>query len=587
MNKVYSAPENSLRELITDFGSPGATSWRIYLLLGIPFMLSAITLEQIRLGGPLSGWLLFALLFWLFTVAVLEALFRISGRRNWKKSRPLAVLAIVALAGLIRGLMVYLIGSQLGFVPGDELSYRLLSAPIFVVAAFASMQLIVLSFGKEANLNKELESRGQELKFLETTLQSQISQLRNALLDKVQNQLKPQLRRLYKNLSVAKNSADLKSAVANLMELVENTVRPLSRDLALSRTIPRQLSGAQVIRERSATLPKLVDIGSMIPLPLYFLLYILLGYPSLAVLTDPVEGTYLLTLMLLLIFGFLLLAKVVLSRFSASPLVSLIIVMLVAVVSSFAALPLELLGISQLGNSYFFQAIIFNVALSSLLFVYQMVKIQVLISQENLQQVVVKLEALTAALRQEAWVIQRNIATVLHGPVQAAMYAAALKLSSLKRPSEKVNQSVKSEIDSAIARLSKPDFLEGESLRAVLEQIQELWSGICEVQIELPQDLDSDLTKRPIVAQCVLEIAREGVSNAVKHGKAKNISIQIAEAQNDFLRISVINDGSVPEIGSELGVGSTLLDELSHSWEIKSRKGLTELRALVSLAKRD
>ncbi len=291
MNKVYSAPENSLRELITDFGSPGATNWRIYLLLGIPFMLSAITLEQIRLGGPLSGWLLFALLFWLFTVALLEVLFRISGRRNWKKSRPLAVLAIVALAGRIRGLMVYLIGSQLGFVPVDELSYRLLSAPIFVVAAFASMQLIVLSFGKEANLNKELESRGQELKFLETTLQSQISQLRNALLDKVQNQLKPQLRRLYKNLSVAKNSADLKSAVANLMALVENTVRPLSRDLALSRTIPRQLSGAQVIRERSATLPKLVDIGSMIPLPLYFLLYILLGYPSLAVLTDPVEGT--------------------------------------------------------------------------------------------------------------------------------------------------------------------------------------------------------------------------------------------------------------------------------------------------------
>ncbi|MFM1783772.1 MAG: hypothetical protein RLZZ579_49, partial [Actinomycetota bacterium] len=427
MNKVYSAPENSLRELIYDFGSPGATSWRVYLLLGIPFMLSAITLEQIRLGGPLSGWLLFALLFWLFTVAVLEVLFRIFGRRTWSKSRPLAVLVIVALAGLIRGLMVYLVGSQLGFVPVEDFSYRLLSAPIFVVAAFASMQLIVLSFSKEASLNRELESRGQELRFLETTLESQISQLRNGLLDKVQNQLKPQLRKLYKHLSEAKNSADLKSAVANLMELVENTVRPLSRDLALSRTIPRQLSGAQVIRERSATLPKLVDIGSMIPLPLYFLLYILLGYPSLAVLTDPVQGTYLLTLMLLLSFGFLLLAKVVLSRFSASPLVSLIVVVLVAVVSSFAALPLELLEISQLGNSYFFQAIIFNMALSSLLFVYQMVKIQVLISQENLQQVVVKLEALTAALRQEAWVIQRNIATVLHGPVQAAMYAAALR----------------------------------------------------------------------------------------------------------------------------------------------------------------
>jgi signal transduction histidine kinase len=225
--------------------------------------------------------------------------------------------------------------------------------------------------------------------------------------------------------------------------------------------------------------------------------------------------------------------------------------------------------------------------LSSLLFVYQMVKIQVLISQENLQQVVVKLEALTAALRQEAWVIQRNIATVLHGPVQAAMYAAALRLSSLKRPSEKVNQAVKSEIDSAILRLSKPDFLEGESLREVLGQIQELWSGICEVEIELPGDLDLLLTKRPIVGQCVLEIAREGVSNAVKHGKAKKISIQIAPAQNDFLRISVINDGTVPASDSELGVGSALLNELSHRWEITSKKGQTELRALVSIAKRD
>ncbi|MFM1779134.1 MAG: hypothetical protein RIS51_279 [Actinomycetota bacterium] len=587
MNKIYAAPERSFRDLVDDFGAPGKTNWRVYLLLLVPFLLSSITLEQVRFGGATTSWLIFATVFWLVTIALIASLFWITKRNSWKKSRPLLVLLLLAAAGAIRGASVYYVGNSIGLIPDEDLLYRMVVGPIFVISGFATMQMIVSGYLNDAKIKRELQDRNLELRYLESGLQEQISQLRNSLLDKVRNQLKPALRKLYKKLEGDKTASDLKTSVDLLMGIVDQTVRPLSRDLALTRAITKPQLEVESTSAFRIPLPRRINVGSMLPLPFIVLLLLLLGYPSLAILANPITAFFQMlavTAVTLVVYG---VSKFYLLKVNAHPLVALLLVNGVAILASIVLLGVNQLQVLGLNDRIFFQNVVFNTSLTTTLFAYQIVKIQAVAAQDDLQEVVRKLELLTSALRQEAWVIQRNIATVLHGPVQAAMYAAALRLSQAKKPSPKTNEQIKSEIDAAIERLSKPDFLEGESLLAVLEQIRELWSGLSEIKISLSQELNRSITQRPIVAQCVLEIAREGVSNAVKHGNAKNISIEINQVEPQMLMVSVVNDGSLVNQSSEYGVGTALLEDLSHSWSIKSEEGTTELTAFVSLAQRD
>lgn len=587
MNKTYSAPERSFIEALRDLGAPESVNWRVYLLVGVPFMLSALTLEQVRFGGPLGRWLFFGLVFWFVTVLIIEFLFFLFRKRKWKKSRPVAVILILVLAGIIRGALVFLTGNQVGLIPASDLLYRLMVGPIFVVVGVALMHVIVASYLRDAQLNAELQYRQQELKFLELTLADQISQLRESLLDKVNNQLRPELRKLYKKLAADQTKSDLEKSVTMLMSIVDQIVRPLSRDLALTRSIPRASETKKTINPFLVQIPKRVQLGSMIPLPLMAALYLLLGFPSLAVQTDPLTAIGQIAIVGTLNLSLFGLAKFLLNKVSIHPAPGFVIVFATALAASQVNVTVEMILPLNLSDQFAFQTFTFNAAMVTVLYIYQLIKTQVLLAQDKIQEVVRKLELFTSSLRQEAWVIQRNIATVLHGPVQAAMYAAALRLSQAKKPSEKLASVVKQEIDQAISRLAKPDYLEGESLRSVLQQIQDLWSGLAQVRVNLEEALNNEISKQPIAAQCALEIAREGVSNAVKHGKASKIEVSIEKLSSEMLQVKVTNDGLSPEQSEQFGVGTALLNDLSHSWEIRERENKTELVALVSLAKRD
>lgn len=586
MSKSYIAPEKPFREVVQDFGAPGVTNWRVYFLLLVPFLLSSITLEQVRFGGSLLSWVSFAAFFWLFTILVIEGLFSLARRKHWKKSHPIVVFLLLTFAGFLRGLSVYFAGVQLGLIPENDLLYRITVGPIFVVAGFATMHLIVYGYLTETKLNGELQSRSAELKSLETGLEEQISQLRLSLLDRVRNQLKPALSRLYKKLKNDRSKSDLNKSVNQLMKIVDEIVRPLSRDLALSQPISKPTVEVVKTATFRVPLPRKINVGSMIPLPFILTMFLLLGFPALAILTNPITGLLQIAMISAVTLAVFATSKVYLLKLNVHPVAAFVIVNLVGLWASLAIIPVQQLAVTGLNDRFFFQNVTFNTSVVTVLFIYQLIKLQVQISQDNLQEVVRKLELLTSALRQEAWVIQRNIATVLHGPVQAAMYAAALRLSQAKRPSKNMTEQICAEIDESIERLAKPDFLEGESLQSVLEQIRDLWSGLSEIEIKLPPELNQQVTRRPIVAQCVLEIAREGVSNAVKHGKAKKISIDISADKSEMLVVKVTNDGELMGKISTDGVGTALLNELSHSWKINSEEKTTELRALVSLAQR-
>ena len=84
---------------------------------------------------------------------------------------------------------------------------------------------------------------------------------------------------------------------------------------------------------------------------------------------------------------------------------------------------------------------------------------------------------------------------------------------------------------------------------------------------------------------CVNEILKEAVSNAVRHGEAKNVAVEIDRVDDFELSILVTNDGLPLSAQKRLGVGSRLIEELTTDWSIATNRasGRTEFKANLPL----
>ncbi|MFM6939532.1 MAG: ATP-binding protein, partial [Rhodoluna sp.] len=118
-----------------------------------------------------------------------------------------------------------------------------------------------------------------------------------------------------------------------------------------------------------------------------------------------------------------------------------------------------------------------------------------------------------------------------------------------------------------------------------LSQMQATWRGICEIQVNITERAGRSLLKNNDACLCVNEILKEAVSNAVRHGEAKNISIEIDRHEDFDLEIVVTNDGVPLAKQTKLGVGSRLIEELTTCWSLTSNKatGLTVFMAKLPL----
>jgi signal transduction histidine kinase len=180
---------------------------------------------------------------------------------------------------------------------------------------------------------------------------------------------------------------------------------------------------------------------------------------------------------------------------------------------------------------------------------------------EELEQAVEDLRLLNSQLRQQVWLSQRTLATELHGSVQAALNASALRLSQLSNPTPEDLDRVRTDIDNAMQRLGDNDYLDGQSVEELLEQICDLWEGSCEVDYRISEEASSALADDSAAAYCTLEVIREAVNNAIKHGQAKTIQIEATLAPG-LIELVVINDGADTQLRTP-GVGSALYQELA------------------------
>jgi signal transduction histidine kinase len=259
-------------------------------------------------------------------------------------------------------------------------------------------------------------------------------------------------------------------------------------------------------------------------------------------------------------------------------LISMISAVAVAVFTGFM---LSLVNL-ELPLPLLLQFILSQIVLTLITFYMQFVRTQRRDAEVEMTRVVSDLAILNSQLRQEVWLNRRRIASILHGSVQAALYASAIKLAKSQQPTQTEIEDVQRDITAAINKLESGEGT--ENFVDVLRQIKEVWEGAVEVELpEMTPQILNQLESNQVASACASEVVREAVSNAVKHGKAEHVVIALEQTNPHLLGITVTNDGQPLPAEIEAGYGSTILDEVAFAWQLENRGGFTVLGAAIAI----
>jgi signal transduction histidine kinase len=176
----------------------------------------------------------------------------------------------------------------------------------------------------------------------------------------------------------------------------------------------------------------------------------------------------------------------------------------------------------------------------------------------------------------------RELAQYIHGDIQNKLLSFALKFDQDNLSTDDVSKLL-DDVDSLFSRaISEYQSVDTADLDQELAHLVQRWAGF--VNIDQTNSLsNSDLSQQEI--KSLVQVVSEGVSNAVRHGFAKNlkINIQRSESDNSQIEVSVEDDGLGPRSGKP-GLGTELFNATSGTnWALTSGKfGGSVLRARLT-----
>lgn len=166
---------------------------------------------------------------------------------------------------------------------------------------------------------------------------------------------------------------------------------------------------------------------------------------------------------------------------------------------------------------------------------------------------------------------QRDLSSILHGPVQAACNAAAIRLDEAHQAGTFTSDIVDAEmlhIRGALASLQDAGNGRPIDLSLALRSVQVTWSGISEIDIETPEHVLTALTADAACAGIIAEIVTEACANAALHARAPRIDVRLAFAAGEGLVTVDVEDEGGPGAGGtgHPGLGSRNLDDVTVEW---------------------
>ncbi|MEY2634266.1 MAG: hypothetical protein RIS75_206, partial [Actinomycetota bacterium] len=138
--------------------------------------------------------------------------------------------------------------------------------------------------------------------------------------------------------------------------------------------------------------------------------------------------------------------------------------------------------------------------------------------------------------------IARDTAQVLHGSVQSRLNSCALAIEQASRSGnlEQCQEAFKLALQTLARPLDAAIVTDGLTPEAVIEYVSEPWQGLCEIEAYVDE---LHIPHGALPSKSLTYFLEEAVSNAVRHGHARSIFILIEKQENEFLAVTVVDDG--------------------------------------------
>jgi signal transduction histidine kinase len=570
MSDVYKPHRPTAKRLLNQIGSRYALSNQVLLFFLLPAYGTGLIFESLRLETNFLERLIVSTGGYLATIAVLLIARRLLIGRQ-EKSRPVYVLAAFLVAGFARGVVILVLDVSTGQHNEGEELFRLLGGPIFTFVTLTLSAVLASNYQRHRESLAALADERYRLQIRSAGIRAKVQIQREELLEKVRSMLDPAIAKIQASLS-GRSSTE---AVSSLRSTVDDVVRPLSIEVAEASDELEAESGRAEIREK-APIPKTIIFGEfLVPLWAGLIASIVL-VPVAFLFETPLNSLLILLAIFLSMFLGLGLIQRLTIKLAVPPVLAAVVIPLLnaASLTTFYVIAPALAW--KVSTEQIHALLLFGLSVGGTTFAAQFAQLQRKATTEKLVAVNLQLEILNASLRQELWLNRRRTASVLHGPVQAALFASAMKLSQEKKPTPDLVAEVESDIAAALEKLNNPSNLEGENVSEVLNQIVEIWSDAAQISIEIPEALQTAITKAPLTSEALIEISREFITNAIKHGKASKVSLEVSRLDGARIAIEVVDDGQGLPPGAKPGFGSKLLSELSLVWR-QTRVGDTTL----------
>lgn len=569
--------EGALTRTLRHLGSPDAYSIQlmvffVYTLVVISFLTDSILLQSFN---PL--WIVVSGAGFLPPIAIgLVYKFFFLNRASLK-SRPILNLVVAGLAGSSRNLSVGLFAMWAGLDNSQLWLFRFFGGMVVGLAIFSIWSLsqgatteYATSLRKYAALQSEFAATREEMpEFL--------SEVNEKLQQRAQLSVLPQLDAIGNALGETRSG---EVALGQLRSTMANEIRPLMDELANQAPKPFKERNIDQLRRVRTTLPnsyKLYDsisiIGAAFTQSIGFGFWLTFFLAGQGLLVTAIE---------IGIYGISLWAfKQLIPRdreFKKST-ATILTILMGAASSGLTVVYLATIEMTPLIYWVLTGISIFSGILAPVILAHTKARLKR--QQEIETKIASELNAIAkenSIFAQRVWVFRKRWLLLLHGTVQSALTAAITRLQTTEEIDEFTVQMVKQDLRRAEAAINSST-TETLNFDEAMEELRAVWNGICDVTVQVSERAKRALQRNSDSAFCINEIAKEAISNAVRHGSANTAKIDIDRVEDDLIHIQVINDGISARAKDRKGIGSSMLDEICLHWSLTNRSKRVYLTA--------
>ena len=563
-----SSREGALQRTFRHIGSKHAWSWQLlfftlYVLSVISFLTDSVLAQSFD-----PRWFLVNFLAFLPPIAIALAYRFLFLTALPDASRPILNLAVAGIAGSSRNVSVGVFANVLDIDVAQLWLFRVIGGMVIGIAIFLLWSIVQgtssdykSSLIRLSQIQTELsDARGEMPELLQEVNENLQSRTRSAVL--------PQLEEINRALGESRSS---ELAVQQLRETLENQVRPLMDEISANTPAPFPQRNIERLAKSRVELPTKFNVYEALPI-LGSSLAQSMGYGFWLTLLYGAAGA-IQSLQAIIIFALtLFIARIFVPRDREYPRLvgATLVIVIAAIASSATVLYLATLSLPMIEFVAIAGLSVFGGILAPILNALNAARqkrraeIEARISIDLLE--IAKQNSFFA---QRVWVFRRRWLLVLHGTVQSALTAAVNRLSNAKEVDEFTVQMVNQDLLRATSAIDSNQS-NSLNLEESFKELHDVWSGICSVNVKISERAKRALTRNSDTTFCVNEIAKEAVSNAVRHGSAKSALIEIDRLEDDLLQVEITNDGIPLRSQEKPGIGSEMLDEICLNWALEN-----------------